>query len=513
MAAGRTHILGFAVLVAAAAMPAPVRSAQDVDAVALRESAGARVCLVTAENALGIPVGYASGFLVGEGKFAVTDLATLTMPGVSRATLRFLDGKTAAAAQFAMADPTIGLAVVRLEKDLPEAAGLPLSKDPVPQAGVRAIVIGWRWAQDLDLTIGMAASGLTAAKLAADLKVDPPKTEVTFLSFGAEHPDAATGAAVVDKDGNVMGVFIRVAGTDRSVVVPVGLLREAMLASDRQLRPLTALPKPVWPICVQPLPGKPVSLIEFAQNIRNISSRSRCPKCGGKGTVVVKKLVGTRNVGVLTYPVYRSEPETCQQCKGEGVIFSDVLYPQYMKMAEGGIWVTQGADIDQKARDVALTNGQEVLKALAKVGSTYRTELSRQAKADLAKAGAVYPRGIVLYAQVRDCIDGPDGQYVMLTPHTGPGTLAVRSDRFPATSEGQAKAPTAGHWIVLAGVMAGQVRLGDQKATLVHPFGWVRGPHLGGGPAGKAAPGPGPGPGQPPPPAQKGDPNFFGVGG
>jgi len=504
------------VAAAAAVAEAPLRAAQDVDPAALRESAGPRVCLVIAENGLGVPVGYASGFLIGEGKFAVTDLATLRLPGVVRATLRFPDGKTVTAGQFAMADPGIGLAAIRLDKDLPEVAGFALSKDPAPQAGVRAIVVGWRWAQDLDLTIGMAASGLSSAKLAADLKIDPPKTDVTFLSFGAEHPDAATGAAVLDRDGNVMGAFIHVAGTDRTVVVPAGLLRDAMLSSDRQLRPLTALPNPVWPIAVQPMPGKPLSAADSAQTVRNIRSSSRCSTCSGKGTVIVRKLVGTKNVGPLVYPIYSSEAETCPKCKGEGVIFSDALYPMYMKMAEGGAWAILGGDVDPKARDAVFTNGQEVLKALAKAGNAYRAEFSRQVKADLAKAGATYPRGIVLYAQVRDFINGPDGQYTMLVPHMGPGILAVKSDRFPATSEGQAKGPSPGDWVVLAGVMAGLVTLGDQKATVVHPFTWVRGPHLGGGPAGKAPPGPGPGPGpgpaQPPPP-EKGDPSFFGIGG
>ncbi len=66
----------------------------------LRGSAGPAVCRITVENAWGIPQAVVSGFLLGEGRFVVTDLGTVARPGAARARLLFSDGAEAEATEF-----------------------------------------------------------------------------------------------------------------------------------------------------------------------------------------------------------------------------------------------------------------------------------------------------------------------------------------------------------------------------------------------------------------------------
>ena len=66
----------------------------------LRESAGPAVCRITVENAWGIPQAVVSGFLLGEGRFVVTDLGAVARRGAARASLLFSDGFQAEATEF-----------------------------------------------------------------------------------------------------------------------------------------------------------------------------------------------------------------------------------------------------------------------------------------------------------------------------------------------------------------------------------------------------------------------------
>jgi hypothetical protein len=44
----------------------------------------------------------------------------------------------------------------------------------------------------------------------------------------------------------------------------------------------------------------------------------RCPRCSGKGTVIVSVQVGTRQEGRIIRPIYRDQTKTCDKCRGSG---------------------------------------------------------------------------------------------------------------------------------------------------------------------------------------------------
>jgi hypothetical protein len=490
-----------------------VLAGQPVDVLAARNEAGPKVCLVTADGPLGLPAAYASGFLLGDGKFVITDLASVSRPGVKQITARFRDGSTAVGRQFGMADPAIGLAAIALDQPKTDVGGLAIAA-ALPGENDEAVLLGWKWAKDLDLVKGMVRNGAAAADLATVLKLDPPKVAATFLTFASPRMDIATGAPLLDASGVVVGVLIDLTGVDKTIVVPAPLLRSALLSAGAQLRPLAELPKPYWPVNISALSGRPVTPAEFAAAARAAKIRSRCAKCDGKGSIVLRKLTGYHTVGGMVRPIYRDIQEQCPTCKGETVVCNEGLYAIFADMARDAWHLVASPDIDPKAKDAATNTAASMLAALARVGQRYRDAFVSQSTADLAKGATESPRGIVVYAQVGENIAGPDGQYTLISPFRSGILLAVKADRFsPPAGEGKPAAgrPATGQWIILGGEAQGAVTLPPHRPILVNSFGWSPGPSLGRGP-GPTPVGPGPGPSdQPPPKKPASGPDFFGL--
>jgi hypothetical protein len=177
-------------------------------------------------------------------------------------------------------------------------------------------------------------------------------------------------------------------------------------------------------------------------------------------------------------------------------------------MAEAGTWLALAGGVEPKVRDAAFSGGLDVLRAIAKVGKGYREDLVKEIKSDLSKGAAAEPHGMVVYAQVRELVDGPDGAYVLLSPHGAGATFAAKADRMAAVAEVRGTRLGEGHWIILAGLAMGPVSLGSQRATYVLPFAWADGPSFGPHPHKDGGPG---GPASPPPPKSPGSPSFFGL--
>ena len=148
MSGRRALILAAGVAVAAMVATGNLPAADVPDVAAAREAAAGSVCRVIAENALGVPVAYASGFLLGEGRFAITDLASLARPDVKQARLQFRDGGKAIALQFGMADPSIGLAALKVDQLPGNLSGLALSAASAAEGLGEITVIGHKWAQE-----------------------------------------------------------------------------------------------------------------------------------------------------------------------------------------------------------------------------------------------------------------------------------------------------------------------------------------------------------------------------
>jgi hypothetical protein len=460
---------------AGAAVPA-------LDALATREAAATKVCLVTVQDQLGLPIAYATGFLLGEGKFVVTDLASVARPGVKDVVLRFRDGKTAKAQKFGMADPAIGLVALQIEPPLEGATGLTPASAPPTAEAPEVAVVGWRYAQELSLSLGRVGAGLAAADLATRLKTAAPKPDLTFLGFEGARPDVAGGAPVLDRAGEVVGVAIFLAGADRPLLVPAALLKASLLVSDRQLRPLSQLPRPVWPVEVQPLAGKPPGQSDFAQSVRAIRLRCRCGQCNATGQISVEKIVGYRTVLGVSRPIIRVESHPCPKCNGERLALPGGFYSQFGRMAETGTWLALGPGVDLRTRDAALQVSMELVETLARVGKGFRDDLIKEANADLNKGDLAFPEGMLVFAQVRDVVDGPDGKYHLLDLAKGGPRLAVRTDRWAAAGDRDAAAPGMGQWIILAGAANGRASIGQREVAHVLPFRWADGPNLGGPP-------------------------------
>lgn len=241
---------------AAAFLSAAVWAAEGFDPNVVRRDAGPRVCLVRVDSDLDLPLSYASGFLMGEGRFVVTDLASVAQPGVKTVTVFLEDGTQAQASTFSMADPALGVVAIGVELPVTRAKGLALSSKAIPEGGAPAAVIGWKWGEKLDLVAGMLKGTVAAAELAKELELSGAAPKVAFLTFLCPALDIATGAAVVDADGEVAGVVVRIVGADKPLVVPARLVREALLAAGPGTKPLSALPNALWPVSLQVVPGR-----------------------------------------------------------------------------------------------------------------------------------------------------------------------------------------------------------------------------------------------------------------
>jgi hypothetical protein len=445
-----------------------------------RDTASAKVCLVTVENGFGLPVAYASGFMLGETGLVVTDLATVAQPGVKQVRVRFKDNRRAVATEFRAADSASGVVILKLEEGLSNSSGLTLSTAS-SVAGTEVVAVGWKWAQEIDSGTGKVSNGVLASTIASRLSLGTPPGPVTFLKFETDdRPDIASGSPVLDPSGGVIGVLIQVAGTDRAIITPAGAVRNLLLAADADPKPLSALPKPYWPVAVEWLPGKPPTAADFAQMMMSIRKHSLCPKCNGTGTITVEKTVAVKGAGGVIKPSTVTEVVTCPECKGERLIFPEDLYSSFEKVAESGTYLTMAADVDSKSKDAVVSNVSELLKSVAIVGATYRDELTHRAVADMSKGGA-YPRGLMALARVKGWMEGPEGRFTMLEVESAPVPLAIRSDSFGMGPDGRPEKPGDGQLIFVAGMGMGQVTMDKNKALLVRPFVWVQGPGYKGG--------------------------------
>jgi len=454
------------------------------DPIAIRKSATPRVCLVQVDGPLRLPEAYASGFLLGAGKFVITDLASVARPGVKSVTMTFADGQTIRSDQFGMADPMTGLVAVALPEAKKDTGGLSLSTAAVVgEAGIPINVVGWRHGHELDLTTGRVLNGLPSADLAQRYGVTSPAEGLTFLTLQSPAQALAVGAPVLDAGGGVVGVMTHVMGTDGLLAVPAGALRRALLTAEPSLKPLSELPKPIWPVVVVTLAGKPMTAQEFAGSVRAVKARSRCDTCRGSGKVIVKKVVGHTRVGGMVRPIVRGVPERCKKCGGDGIVCEKGLYEYFARMAEGATRLGASPGTSSSVREAAETNTLGLLAALGKVGRAYREELARQAARDLGKGGGTFPRGVVFYAQRLETVRDNGGQYAFLQPYHSSVRFVVpieALDRSLGQEEGaKHTSPGMGDWVVLAGLARGSVRVDGQKAVFVQPFGWHWGPNLG----------------------------------
>jgi len=511
-----------AVLVGAAVVgvwPGPAGGAAALpDPLEIHKLATPRVCLVRADGALGVPEAYASGFLLGSGKFVITDLASLARPGVEKVTVRFKDGTSLESEQFGMADPATGLVAVALPEAKKDPAGLSLSTAAVAaEDGLPIVVVGWRYAEDIDLATGRLTDEVPATELAETCGVKTPDGDLAFVRLYAPAKGIAPGAPVVDAGGGVVGTMMHVAGMDGLLAVPAAALRRALLAAEAKLEPLGKLPAPVWPVTVQTLPGQPMTAQQFAGAVRAVKLRSRCDQCRGSGRVTVKKVVGHRRVGGMVRPIIKQVPKQCDKCGGDGIVCEAGLYDYFARMGEGATRLAADPATKASVMEAVIGNTGALLEALRKIGGPYRSRLAQQASKDLGKGTGPFPRGVVVYAQRLETVRHAGGEYTFLSPYRSSVRLAVPTadlERPLGAAPGKARSPGVGDWVVLAGMARASVDLSNHRSVYVMMFGWGWGPNLGPPPSylkKLQKPSQPPPSGSPPSGRNDGNPDFFGL--
>jgi len=493
------------------------------DPLVLRKLATPRVCLVRADGPLGLPEAYATGFLIGAGKFVITDLATVARPGVTRVVVRFEDGTALAAEGWGMADPTVGLVALALPEVRRDPGGLTLSTAaPAGDDGLPVLLVGYAYAESISVVTGRLLEAVPVGEVAEALKVGAalPEGAGAFRRLQAPAWPIVTGAPVLDAGGGVVAVLLRLRGRDDLLAVPADALRRALLEAEPSLKPLDRLPKPLWPVALKRVAGQPPTPQALAGAVRAIRSGSRCYKCRGKGRVLVRKVVGRRRVGGIVKDIVREAPEPCDACRGRGIVFRPTLYKFYQQVAAAATGLAADPATKPEVLEAAVANTVGLLAALREVHPAYREGLARAAAADLAHARAPLPRGVLVYAQRLEEVREKGRELVLLKPYHSKVHLVVPREALErplgAPPRKKSPVPKPGDWVILAGLARGRISVDGRSALYVEPFGWGWSPVLGPAPRYLVDSGqvPSERPASPPPPRSgrnDGVPDFFGL--
>jgi hypothetical protein len=459
--------VGVAVTLLAAGWAGSQAGPPKFDPQGLRESAGPAVCRITVENTWGIPQAVVSGFLLGEGRFVVTDLGAVAHPGVARARLLFSDGFQAEATEFGMADPALGLTALRVGASEPARRGLSLAPSLPPLDGVAPVaVVGWQWGEQLEAVIGRVRRGPAIREVANRSSVETPEGIDAFLRIEGARLSAVSGSPVVDGSGTVLAVRLDVAapGLVLTLAMPAVSFRQSLLSAEPKLKPLSELPRPLWPVDILRLPGAPPAQAEFLLATRTVKTVITCGRCKGTGKVST----GWAWLGRSEVP--------CDACQGTGIIIRAESFGTLAPWAEQGARAVWSAGQDERSRAAVRTMGAEILKSLAVVGRNFQS-LFGSAGADLVKFPPTMPHGIVLYCRVLESVDGPDGRYLVLESANTPTLAAVRvgdlvgqDDLGPTAGRSE---PKVGEWFALAGAVLSRFDTGNRHGVFVLPFEWT----------------------------------------
>jgi len=432
----------------------------------LRGSAGPAVCRITVENAWGIPQAVVSGFLLGEGRFVVTDLGAVARSGAARTSLLFSDGAEAAATEFGLADPALGLAALRVDAGEPLRRGLSLAPSLPPLDGVAPVgVIGWQWGKQLEAATGRVRRGPDIRAVASRSNVETPEGIDAFLRIEGARLSAVSGSPVVDAAGTVLAVRLDVAapGLVLTLAMPAVSLRQSLLSAEPKLKPLSDLPQPLWPVDILRLPGVPPTPAEFLRATQTVKMAIACERCKGTGKIRTGGLLNRREV-------------PCPACQGTGIVIHADDFDGLASWAEEGARAVWSAGQDGRSRAAVRTMGAEVLKSLAVVGRNFRLLFGSKG-ADLVKFPPSMPHGIVLYCRVSESVDGPDGRYLFLESVNTRTLAAVRADDLvghddlgPTAGRGE---PKVGAWFALAGAVLSRFDTGERRGVFVLPFEWT----------------------------------------
>ncbi len=441
-------------LAAAGARGAPAR----LDLAGLKERASPALCAVTVENAWGIPQSVSTGFILGNGRFVVCDLGSLRRRGAARVTLRFVDGATIRATQFGMADAALGLAAVRAGDGEPTRQGLALAAAlPALDPGEMVASAGWRWGDQITLTSGRLLRGPKIAEVASRSKVETPAGVDDFVRVDGGRIDGASGAPVLDAEGNVLAVRLDVAAKNMTLALamPATTLRKSLLSTQPELKDLADLPEPLWPVHVLRLAGEPTDEKVLGRMSQAIQQALVCNTCRGKGKVDTGRWMLGRDI-------------PCPACAGTGIRITPETYEMLTEWAVQGTRIVWAPGVTAQRRMLVRKMGAEMMARMGKVGQAVRRIMGFTGGADLIQPQrAKMPYGIVLYARIEEEVDGPDGKYLILEALNTRTRAAVRVEDLVGDGglgpQPGHKVPKAGACFTLAGTVLSTFRTGGAR--------------------------------------------------
>ena len=461
----RTRV--FLTVVGLALSAGPAWAAAKVDTEAVRQAVGPAVCTVTVENAWGVPQSVATGWLLGDGRFVVTDLGALKVRGAARATLRFDGGLEASADTFGMADPALGLAALKVDGALSSRKGLGLASElPAVGASVAVTLAGYNWGERLDVTTGRLLPGPQIRTVASRSGVMPPEGVDRFLRIEGERIHAASGSPLTDADNRVLAVRLDVQAKGMTAVLamPATTLRASLLSAKPELKPLGDLPEPCWPVHILRLPGEPVGLETFVKASNTISRAMVCDRCGGEGTIEGGGWIFGRDF-------------RCPQCMGTGIHLTPEVMEMLAEWARQGTRVAWAPGMDSRTRSGVRKIGVEMLARLAPVGRHLRRAIGLLGRLNVTRPNPRDPQGIILYARVADQVTGPDGEYLVLDAFNTRTPVAVRvEDLLGHDGLGPLpgrRVPGKGTWFALAATVVSGFDTGEVQGVYALPFEWA----------------------------------------
>jgi len=444
----RTILSGLLCCLAAAGAGSRRASAASVlNELATQAQVAPSLCRVVVQNAWGVPLAFAYGFVLGNGQFVVTELGALVQPGTARAVIRFQDGSEVVADQFGMADPVSGLAALHLKGGVSARKGLTVVRTaPPPGCNAKVARMGWEQGHELRLATGRLIAGPRMVELALRTGTSLPRADWAFLRIVGHDVASLAGTPVLDAGGTVLGVRVHVMsrGAPVPLVVPATALWNALFSSKRELKPLTLLPQTAWGVPVLRLEGEPVTVPQFGRIAQTAKDSMVCRTCKGRGRSL------SVDSGVIT-----SYYTTCHACRGEGIACVAGVYDNLAEMALACTRVAWAEGLEARDRRAILAAGIERLKQLAAAGPRFRAAWGRAVAVDMIGMEEVFCRGIVIAARVSKTVEGPEGRYTFLETGRFSAPVAFRATAVdkPTTPGpvGSPAEPKVGTWIVLAG--------------------------------------------------------------
>jgi hypothetical protein len=329
---------------------------------------------------------------------------------------------------------------------------------------VPVVEVGLEWGDQLVAVIGRYWKGPAIKDAAAQPGIETTPGAENFVRPYGARIGGGNGLPVLDTSGTVVAVGFDVVFRNSilPVAVPAARLRAALLGAPPQLRPFAELPKPLWQAGRLRLVGNPATPADLGAAVSRLQMVLPCNKCRGRG---------------YDADLIEDGYFPCPVCQGEKIMFTDPVLPAVAALVEKATRTAWAPGVDEKARVAARAAGLDAVNTLVSAGPNFQRAYATGAGRALDGAGTNLPAGVLFQAEVQKCVDGPDGQYLVLAPRNAKTLLAVRVDDLVAAGSKPPRpapqVPAPNSWVFLAGVPVVPFKGGGIQGLFVLPTEWA----------------------------------------